>query len=1413
MLIELQRTFGHYTEPQTDDDEVDWHRYFSSNPRRLRWEDLHQKRVSVILGEAGIGKTAELQLEAQRLNASGRFAFFVPLNALKAKDQWQMALGSAWSAFRAWQQSGEDAYFFLDAVDEARLHSHVDFAQALWVVREALLSNMSTVRIVLSSRMTDWTVREVRDAVTAHLFQPIARAVAQPSQQSVSQGRAGISDAAPAEGIEELTVVTLDALSGAEARQCARHFGLADEAGFWTAVDEGDYDFMASRPLDLRWMVELWNQRRVFGTYAELIEANLSARLNDINPSYEQAGKVLSDARLREGAIELAAAMEFGGYSYITVSRTGITQAPVLNPFAVLRTWKPTDVQLLLATAIFDEASFDRVKFHHRSVREYLAARWVHDKVVLGVPFIRLKELFVSKADGVMTLIPARRSVLAWLAAVDADARSWVVSNFPDILLHEGDPESWDRTSADRAFTSFIANSEARPLSLQRHTSRSEYMRVSRALSPGLVSAIIGKPHAAAYSRSISYRLAMHGKLADCAAPAFEIYLDTSRLEWERASALAILENVGTGRQREQVFADIESGKVHTNELLASALPCVDWTSLGASKLADVFRSVGKEGDFGNGPVANAIRRDILPKTDVSSAMLLLRAVIEASPKPEPGQPFARFPRDDQPAGSWLLHVFPYCLERVLELTEEVGESSLPFLIEAVEQLETLRLGGFADNDEVERVRTAIRQLPQLRWALALAIARADKSGTPANPLVWANSCVVSFDEEDLPELTRRVHDAAVSPGEQAVWFNVGAEVALKYRRGRTRKLALKGLLGELSGPRFAAVLKRYQQLIAGARSRRLWDFDNRIERLDTRNRLAELVAGLTVDGSTIADGSDAERVQRLFNLAYGHSAYDDKGVIKLDVVESSLGLEAAELLSCGLQSFWKKIQPPNPSDFPGGRIAGPGLAALAGVTLSALDTLAFSRLSADEVSIAAQVAVWALPGPPEWFETLHSAWPQVVEAVLNPWVLREITEPKPGTGIRGAFVMAMRCPSSIRPGLISGATSLLLSGSVKNTETVKQLLPALHEDGLMTDAEFDCVCQSHLQLAQSVEVQFENFSWLQIWASARPHVAWTWFKEELCRKTGDVESYVNTFATTMGGLEWLIQPWDDSAIALLLEVAAVLKEHSFHATDSDDPDEAWFGPRTKQMFYAIARGLVRVRGGAGLKALQQLIAEETQLERRLDLLGLLQEHAELEASAAQPWDIERLRRLHSAFDCDPQNEAQLFDQVVARLEEIRTSLEEGPFSERKLFPSGTPEKHLQLWLASKFRDTQNRWFSVHREEEVDNDKKTDIQLSCRFGNVCVEIKPADADRSYSANSLVDTLQTQIVGQYLKGNNSTRGILVLVQLDSKGYDIPGGAKKQPFEALVEYLETHAQRIKESSPIVNELLVFPMRCVI
>lgn len=205
-------------------------------------------------------------------------------------------------------------------------------------------------------------------------------------------------------------------------------------------------------------------------------------------------------------------------------------------------------------------------------------------------------------------------------------------------------------------------------------------------------------------------------------------------------------------------------------------------------------------------------------------------------------------------------------------------------------------------------------------------------------------------------------------------------------------------------------------------------------------------------------------------------------------------------------------------------------------------------------------------------------------------------------------------------------------------------------------------------------------------------------------------------------------------------------------------------------------------------------------------------EQAALEAQHFALVEPITLKTFGAPFLSEPRSERQLFQQVLGRLEEIRKGVEEGPFSDRVLLPKGIPEKYLQLWLAARFLDTQNRRFSVHREEVINADNRTDIQLSCQYGNVCVEIKPVDRDRSYSAMSLVDTLRTQIVGQYLKGMNSAHGILVLFRLDDKAWDIPNGAKAQDFRELVQYLKAQAEIIKGESPNVRELEVFCIDCV-
>lgn len=186
-----------------------------------------------------------------------------------------------------------------------------------------------------------------------------------------------------------------------------------------------------------------------------------------------------------------------------------------------------------------------------------------------------------------------------------------------------------------------------------------------------------------------------------------------------------------------------------------------------------------------------------------------------------------------------------------------------------------------------------------------------------------------------------------------------------------------------------------------------------------------------------------------------------------------------------------------------------------------------------------------------------------------------------------------------------------------------------------------------------------------------------------------------------------------------------------------------------------------------------------------------------------------------SAFCADPRTANDLCHQVMARLVQIRTSIESGPFSDRVLFGPRIPEKHLQLWLAARLHDTPSRRFSprfaVHREPEVDASKRTDIEVSSRGHKVCIEIKPVDK-RRYGAADLRDTLRRQLVKQYLKGgSNSRHGVLVLLWLEDKQWNIPHVARRASFTQLVDHLSDYAHTLCAVHPEIESLLVFGIDC--
>lgn len=112
------------------------------------------------------------------------------------------------------------------------------------------------------------------------------------------------------------------------------------------------------------------------------------------------------------------------------------------------------------------------------------------------------------------------------------------------------------------------------------------------------------------------------------------------------------------------------------------------------------------------------------------------------------------------------------------------------------------------------------------------------------------------------------------------------------------------------------------------------------------------------------------------------------------------------------------------------------------------------------------------------------------------------------------------------------------------------------------------------------------------------------------------------------------------------------------------------------------------------LGVLARRITDPTELNW---MKGLVTEHVSLDAEQVANRTAAELKAIGSPFQSEPRTEAQLYEQVLARLEELRKNLEEDPFSERDFFSPGIPEKFLQRWLVAKFRETQKRRFGVYR--------------------------------------------------------------------------------------------------------------------
>jgi hypothetical protein len=636
--------------------------------------------------------------------------------------------------------------------------------------------------------------------------------------------------------------------------------------------------------------------------------------------------------------------------------------------------------------------------------------------------------------------------------------------------------------------------------------------------------------------------------------------------------------------------------------------------------------------------------------------------------------------------------------------------------------------------------------------------------------------------------------------------------LAFRETRGSVRQGFLTALTGEHEQEDRATRIAIFRaESIDGVKQRRQWVAEQHRHKKEKLAKHEEERLYLHSEITNIRNASHKRALQRLLSYSYHRS--NDKNLTQVDysIIEGNFGKDIADALAHGLKAIWSAATVPMRTDYPNGEIPWDVHFALAGLHTRLEEGCDISALTDPDAGRAAQLAAWELNKPPSWFEGLVHAKEDAVYGALHPWILSEAVVLADTYRYGGALGLSLNCSPAVRALLMKPLLPLVVEGRIGHPETLKAVVEALLEDGQVAPSLASEIFREKATASTGPEGVLGEDQWLYLWMQENSTEAFAWFESHLASHPTKAREQVKMFAKAAADCKWVKLPADEASIDVLLRLHELLTRYLPTSSASDDEGSPGAFHPINRMRETALELLVQSRGIPAHRALVHLADKADDPSAKSWYLSRVQEHAGLETLLSANVEPDSLTSIGLPFLTEPKTEAQLFEQVVARLEDIRTRIEEGPFSERDLFSSGMPEKHLQHWLAAHFCDTPNRRFSIHREEEVDDDKKTDIQLSARVGSVCVEIKPIDRGR-YSANSLVGTLRDQIVGQYLKGENSQHGILLLFQLDTKNWDIPDGPKAQPFPVLVEYLQRQADRIKAESGI-QQLLVFGINCVL
>lgn len=1428
--IELNRTFSEISKDQEFDKESYDTRIAFGLSTPSTWEDLFTQPRVIILAEAGAGKTEEIGAATKKLRAQGKAAFFLRLEHLGSGFEDAFEIGDA-DEFDAWWASDETAWFFLDSVDEARLTGPKKFEEAIRKFATRLGYARQRVHVYITSRITEWRYNSDLRLVKNQLS--ITQDVAEKSDLVSSENLLfdqieGAVDR-PKTKIElvEPAVFALQSLNSQQIKIFAEAKGTLNAQEFVDAISKAEADIFATRPQDLEDLISFWKTNERIGSRLELLQNNIASKLSESDPDRANAFP-LTQREAEYGAQTLAAAVTLLQETRILVP-DAINTAIGIDVQTILPNWTKDKVRALLARPILDEAIYGSVRFHNRTLREYLTTQWIVRLLEEGKSRLAIERLFFTRQYDLDVVVPTMRPVLSWLVLFDDRIRERISRVAPEVLIEGGDPSQLPTDIRRQLLLRICGQYKAKAA----HLVSFDISAVQRFAHPDLASSInslLEEHRSHQEIQQLLLQMVWQAEITDCSASALKVALDNATDTYSRIYAIRAVCSAGSNSELEQLLEQLlKDDSVTDQRIVAEIIDgfAPDW--LSPDQLVHLLSRIPppKRHEYLDFSLDRSLRTYIkqCSPEQLSEFVTGLFPLIKQPPFVE------RRHFEVSEANLWVLKYAARAAERLVKdrHTYALGSETVGVISLAQSAVDYDSYRSYDHN--LGEIIPVWRKLNHtLFWHdVAQARSHLDKRKNETLTTWWQARNLNNywrFNEVDFEQITKDIEEqlnlddrlVALSlaftiykeHGRQRAW----RERLKKVARG-TRELeeALHNFLHPAS---MSAQEKRWRRSESELKRRQKRRETKEAEyKVKWKKWLANNV-GILTDTSVASKGTMwSANIYLMDRLRQADDTRDRWGHGRWDLLIPVFGEEIAAAFRDGAMNYWRLYKPElrsegieNPNSVPYAVVFG-----LCGLEIEAACSDAWpTNLSTEEVKLACRYAFLEMNGFPSWLPNLYSAFPTVVKDAMLAEIEWEFST-YDGEGDCHYILSDVRWHADwIKPKLFGALVTLLEKYSPKHDTTLRHALNIVLSCQMVETAALIRIAKAQVQREDKLA---RKTMWFAVWMALDSGTCLTQLSENLASidDKDDATAFAMHFLTALlggRGEDFTGVHSNYNQADILRDLYILMYQYTRIEDGIDRTGTRAYSPELRadaQRALSQVFGLLKdIPGKATYLAILHISLHDPNENSRNWFESQARARVEMDADLS-PWKADDICAFAAEAERHPHNHRELFDLVVSRLLDLKSDLEEGDSSIADILIQTDAETQQRKFIGNWLRDRSHGRYSVPQEEELADARRPDIRIhgSGFDGPVPIELKIAD--KNWSGAKLFDRMENQLCGDYLRDSRSRCGIYLLLNRGAKSYWLhPHSKKRISFHNLVSCLQSHAKDFIVNDPGIYEIRV-------